>query len=115
MNNKCAKRGPQWTGMREFKRLDTPGSISLQPSARDSVTANAAVSLDLRYRLGDPAGLPSMARIVSPVLIPAFSAGLPETTSTTFKPMLSGLCLAKIPICREIKQIDCSPPLSLYV
>src|ERR1700690_4068399 len=24
------------------------------------------------------------------------------------------LCLAKIPICREIKQIDCSPPLSLY-
>src|SRR5271163_1561402 len=34
-------------------------------------------------RFSDSVGFPSMASILSPALIPALSAGLPETTSTT--------------------------------
>ena len=47
-------------------------------------------------------------------------AGVVEIRKSAFLQFLDNvrflvLCLAKIPICREIRQIDCSPPLSLYV
>jgi hypothetical protein len=35
LNNEGAKRGPQWTGIGEFQRLDTQGSINLQPLGQD--------------------------------------------------------------------------------
>jgi hypothetical protein len=57
-------------------------------------------------RSSDSAGLPSIASILSPTLIPAWSAGLPEITSMTLKPALAASWPSQTP---TRSKLECTP------